>query len=73
MRRTLATLTVALLAIIPAATAFAQEEGPVSASVNNNPKGYTAAYVIEASTGRVLFEENSHQPMPTASMATKRS
>lgn len=32
-------------------------------------KGYTAAYVIEPTTGRVLFEDNAHTPLPTASMA----
>ena len=32
-------------------------------------KSYTAAYVIEPTTKRVLFEENAHTPMPTASMA----
>ena len=32
-------------------------------------RGYTAAYVVERNTGRVLFEENAHTPVPTASMA----
>lgn len=29
---------------------------------------YTAAIVLEPTTGRVLFEKNSNQPLPTASM-----
>ena len=51
---------------------LAQEEGPASAagaSVDTTGKGYTAAYVLETSTGRVLFDENSHVQLPTASMA----
>lgn len=32
-------------------------------------RGYTAAYVLEPTTGRVLFEYNSNTPLPTASMA----
>lgn len=49
-----------------------QEEGPgvaAGAAVDTTGKGYTAAYVIEASTGQVLFAENEHTPLPTASMA----
>ena len=49
-----------------------QEEGPASAqgaAVDTTGKGYTAAYIIEGSTGRVLFAENEHIPYPTASMA----
>jgi D-alanyl-D-alanine carboxypeptidase (penicillin-binding protein 5/6) len=49
-----------------------QEEGPAVASgsaVDTTGKGYTAAYVIEVSTGRVLHAENEHTPLPTASMA----
>src|SRR5215210_2978527 len=61
---------VALLAAAFAVAAFAQEEGgPVSSVIQNNPTGYTAAYVMEPSTGRVLFEHNAHTPLPTASMA----
>jgi serine-type D-Ala-D-Ala carboxypeptidase (penicillin-binding protein 5/6) len=51
---------------------FAQEEGPATAkgaAVDTTGKGYTAAYVIEPATHRVLFEENAHTPYPTASMA----
>jgi len=63
-------LFVALLAAALAVSAFAQEEGgPVSPAIQNNPTGYTAAYVMEPSTGRVLYEHNSHTPLPTASMA----
>src|SRR5215210_5183935 len=61
---------VALLAAAFAVAAFAQEEGgPVSSVIQNNPSGYTAAYVMEPSTGRVLYEYNAHKPLPTASMA----
>ncbi|HJQ39331.1 MAG TPA: D-alanyl-D-alanine carboxypeptidase family protein [Thermoanaerobaculia bacterium] len=66
MRRTIVAVAIALLAI----PAFAQEEGgPVSAAIQNNPTGYTAAYVMEPTTGRVLYEHNAHTPLPTASMA----
>jgi D-alanyl-D-alanine carboxypeptidase (penicillin-binding protein 5/6) len=59
-------------ATLAAAPLFAQEEGPATAkgaAVDTTGKGYTAAYVIETSTRRVLFEENAHMPLPTASMA----
>jgi D-alanyl-D-alanine carboxypeptidase (penicillin-binding protein 5/6) len=49
-----------------------QEEGPAQAqgaAVDTTGKGYTAAYVIETSTRRVLFAENEHLALPTASMA----
>lgn len=58
-----------LLAVTFATAAFAQEEGPVSPAIEKNPQGYTAAYVIEPATGRVLYEHNAHEMMPTASMA----
>ncbi|HSP17605.1 MAG TPA: D-alanyl-D-alanine carboxypeptidase family protein [Thermoanaerobaculia bacterium] len=48
------------------------EEGPAQVkgvAVDTTGKGYTAAYVIETSTGRVLFEENANVSLPTASMA----
>lgn len=51
---------------------LAQEEGPGQAkgeSVDTTGKGYTAAYLIEPTTKRVLFEENANIPLPTASMA----
>ena len=61
------------LALAVAMPLFAQnEEGPASAqgaAVDTTGKGYTAAYVIETSTNRVLHAENEHQPLPTASMA----
>ncbi|HEX6642314.1 MAG TPA: D-alanyl-D-alanine carboxypeptidase family protein [Thermoanaerobaculia bacterium] len=64
---------VASVALFGATTLFAQsEEGPgqaKGAAVDTTGKGYTAAYVIETSTGQVLFAENEHQPLPTASMA----
>ena len=62
-----------VLAVLITVPLFAQnEEGPASAKgekVDTTGKGYSAAYVIEPSTKRVLFEENAHIPLPTASMA----
>jgi len=62
-----------LIALAIAAPVFAQnEEGPGQAqgtAVDTTGKGYTAAYAIEASTRKVLFAENEHQMLPTASMA----
>ncbi|HEX3583068.1 MAG TPA: D-alanyl-D-alanine carboxypeptidase family protein [Thermoanaerobaculia bacterium] len=61
-----------LFALALAAPLFAQEEGAgeaKGAQVNTTGKGYTAAYVIEPTTRRVLFEENANVPLPTASMA----
>jgi D-alanyl-D-alanine carboxypeptidase (penicillin-binding protein 5/6) len=64
---------VALIALAIAAPVYAQnEEGPgqaQGAAVDTTGKGYTAAYVIETSTRKVLFAENEHQSLPTASMA----
>jgi serine-type D-Ala-D-Ala carboxypeptidase (penicillin-binding protein 5/6) len=40
-----------------------------AAPAAGGPLGYTAAYVIEPTTGRVLYEYNAHTPLPTASMA----
>jgi D-alanyl-D-alanine carboxypeptidase (penicillin-binding protein 5/6) len=64
---------VALIVLTIAVPVFAQqEEGPgqaQGAAVDTTGKGYTAAYVIETSTGRVLHAENEHKPLPTASMA----
>jgi D-alanyl-D-alanine carboxypeptidase (penicillin-binding protein 5/6) len=66
MKRTLAVLLVAALAT----TVLGQEEGgPVSSSIENNPTGYTSAFVLEPSTGRVLFEQNADKPLPVASMS----
>ena len=67
-------LVAALTILGTAATPlFAQnEEGPgqaQGASVDTTGKGYTAAYVLETSTKQVLFAENEHTPLPTASMA----
>ncbi|HXI11211.1 MAG TPA: D-alanyl-D-alanine carboxypeptidase family protein [Thermoanaerobaculia bacterium] len=42
-----------------ASLTYAQTDGP----------GYTAAIIIEASSGRVLYERNANTPLPTASMA----
>jgi serine-type D-Ala-D-Ala carboxypeptidase (penicillin-binding protein 5/6) len=68
MRKFLIALMVAAMATSVSAQ-NAEESGPVSASVANQPKGYTAAFVMEPSTGRVLFEDNADKPLPTASMA----
>jgi len=60
------------IALCIALPVFAQEEGPGTAkgvSVDTTGKGYTAAFVIEPATKRILFEENAHVPLPTASMA----
>lgn len=69
MKRMLSVLAALALAV----PLFAQEEGPATgakgAQVDTTGKGYTAAYVIEPSTRRVLFDENSHVMLPTASMA----
>jgi D-alanyl-D-alanine carboxypeptidase (penicillin-binding protein 5/6) len=49
-----------------------QEEGPgvaQGAAVDTTGQGFTAAYVIETSTRRVLHATNEHQSLPTASMA----
>lgn len=55
---------VALIALAIAAPVYAQnEEGPgqaQGAAVDTTGKGYTAAYVIETSTKRVLTAENEH-------------
>jgi D-alanyl-D-alanine carboxypeptidase (penicillin-binding protein 5/6) len=68
MKRCLAVV----FALAFAAPLLAQEEGAgeaKGAQVDTTGKGYTAAYVIEPSTKRVLFEENANVPLPTASMA----
>ncbi len=69
MKRSMLFVAAAALAAAPL---FAQEEGPATArgtAIDTTGKGYSAAYVLETSTGRVLFEENAHMPLPTASMA----
>jgi D-alanyl-D-alanine carboxypeptidase (penicillin-binding protein 5/6) len=61
-----------LLLVALATPLLAQEEGPgqaQGAAVDTTGKGYTAAYVLETSTKQVLFAENEHQALPTASMA----
>jgi len=61
-----------LIALAIAMPLLAQEEGPASAKgaqVDTTGKGYTAAFVIEPSTKRVLFSENADVALPTASMA----
>jgi D-alanyl-D-alanine carboxypeptidase (penicillin-binding protein 5/6) len=64
---------VALFVVAIASAAWAQEEEGTGAAkgsqVNTTGKGYSAAYVIEPASRRVLFEENAHVPLPTASMA----
>ena len=68
MRNALLSFMIAALAV-SASAQNPEESGPVSASVANAPKGYTAAFVLEPSTGRVLFEDNADKALPTASMA----
>jgi D-alanyl-D-alanine carboxypeptidase (penicillin-binding protein 5/6) len=69
MKRCFAVLMIAAFAT----AAFAQEEegsgAAKGAQVNRTGKGFSAAYVIEPSSKRVLLEENAHVPLPTASMA----
>src|SRR6266496_3448358 len=67
--------TLKSLCLLIAAVALplaAQEEGPANAkgaAVDTTGKGYTAAYMIETSSKRVLLAENADAPLPTASMA----
>jgi D-alanyl-D-alanine carboxypeptidase (penicillin-binding protein 5/6) len=69
MKRCFAVLMIAAFAT----AAFAQEEEGTGAAkgaqVDMTGKGFSAAYVIEPSSKRVLLEENAHVPLPTASMA----
>ena len=62
-----------LAAAVAALPLFAQEgeEGGAAkgTQVDTTGKGYTAAFVIEPSTKRVLFAENADVMLPTASMA----
>ena len=61
-----------LLAAAVALPLASQEEGPASAkgiSVDTTGKGYSAAYMIETSSKRVLLAENADTPLATASMA----
>lgn len=64
---------IALLILVASLPLSAQqEEGPgqaAGAAVDTTGKGYTAAYVIEPTTRRVLFAANEHMALPTASMA----
>lgn len=65
-------ILVALAMLLPLPVLAQEEEGTGTAKgseVNTTGKGYSAAYVIEQSTGRVLFEENANVMLPTASMA----
>jgi D-alanyl-D-alanine carboxypeptidase (penicillin-binding protein 5/6) len=61
-----------LIAAMATTPLLAQEEGPGQAqgvAVDTTGKGYSAAYVLETSTKQVLFAENEHKALPTASMA----
>lgn len=69
MKRSFALVVSVLLAMPLLAQ---HEEGPATAtgaSVDTTGKGYSAAIVIEPTTKQILFEENAHVPLPTASMA----
>lgn len=63
----------ALMFAVLTSPLFAQDEtaGATAkgSAVDTTGKGYTAAYVIEPTTKRVLFAENEHTRLPTASMA----
>lgn len=68
MKSVMSAVLVALLAL----PVLAQEEGAGEAkgsAVDTTGKGYTAAYVIDQHSKQVLFAENEHTPLPTASMA----
>ena len=62
-----------LAAAVVALPLFAQEEEAAGAAkgaqVDTTGKGYTAAYLIEPSSKRVLVSENADVMLPTASMA----
>jgi serine-type D-Ala-D-Ala carboxypeptidase (penicillin-binding protein 5/6) len=61
-----------LILVVAVPVAGQQEEGPnqaQGAAVDTTGRGYTAAYVIEPTTRRVLFAANEHMALPTASMA----
>jgi D-alanyl-D-alanine carboxypeptidase (penicillin-binding protein 5/6) len=67
-------IATALLVLTLALPAIAQEDEAGGATaqgsaVDTTGKGYTAAYVIEQNSKQVLFAENEHTPLPTASMA----
>jgi len=62
-------ILVALLVAALATSIAAQEEGPVSSAIESNPTGFTSAFVIEPSTGRVLFEHDADTARPVASMS----
>jgi D-alanyl-D-alanine carboxypeptidase (penicillin-binding protein 5/6) len=65
-------LSVLIVALVALPLAAQNDEGGATAkgaAVDTTGKGYTAAYVIEGSTRRVLFAENEHTALPTASMA----
>lgn len=62
-------LTIIMAAVLTLPLLAQEEGGPVSSAIENNPTGYTAAYVLEPSTGRVLYAFNEDKPLPTASMA----
>jgi len=58
----------------PADPAWGSPATPVAATEGFLRAGqpgvdYTAAYVVDRGTGRVLYEHNAHTPVPTASMA----
>ncbi|HVS29924.1 MAG TPA: D-alanyl-D-alanine carboxypeptidase family protein [Thermoanaerobaculia bacterium] len=69
MKRLLVLVAVSLFTI----PLFGQDEAgnqtAAGPAVDTTGKGYTSAYVIEPATRRVLFAENEHLPLPTASMA----
>jgi len=71
-RNRVAAVVVSAGLLLLAGPLAAQEEGPAKAkgkSVDKTGKGYTAAFVIDAATKKVSFEENADLVLPTASMA----
>jgi serine-type D-Ala-D-Ala carboxypeptidase (penicillin-binding protein 5/6) len=72
MKKNLLAAAAALLTLVaaPLSTPLAAQnpEDRATSNVKTGPKGYTAAYVIEPASGRVLFAENENTPVPTASM-----
>lgn len=68
MKTTLARLALALTVVAAPLAAQNPEDVASGRTGPTGPKGYTAAYVIEPQSGRVLFEDNADTPVPTASM-----
>ncbi len=68
MRRCLTALVTTAIVAVTLAQNREEVAGPSQARTLPG-KDYAAAYVIEPTTGRVLFDENAQTPLPTASLA----